>query len=74
MEVRLYGPPRKLPTFCRPNNICNGVRGVVNGVMGVIGVTVVDPPAPLVERAGESIPEPTLPSYFLEKKDDTPFM
>lgn len=61
-DVRLYGPPTEPPGRPKlPTKICNGVRrvGVVNGVMGVIGVTVVDPPP---ERAGETIPEPMLPS------------
>jgi len=33
---------------------------VVNGVMGVIGVTVAEPD---IDRAGDSIPVPILPSY-----------
>jgi hypothetical protein len=57
MEVRRKGPPT--PLLFRPNRICNGVRGVVNGVMGVMGVTEVEP------HAGERMPDESVPeSYF----------
>lgn len=65
MEDRRNGPPT--PLLFRPNRICSGVRGVVSGVMGVMGVTEVEP------HAGERIPDVSA-SYFLKtslKNDET---
>ena len=44
-----------------PSRICSGVRGVVIGVMGVIGVTVVDP-TPASDLTPTPTPTPT-PSF-----------